>query len=289
MSIYNIDGNMCLSAYALDGSGLSSAYDVDGNLVFSSAPLTIKAMTYNVGGWYIGSGTNVPADKKDIYLALQTGMIEDNDPDILFINEYLANFCADGTSALTILQEYFPYVHTKTNGNYGGRAICSKYPITNYQERSFNDGTVNYYDSCTITIGNRAITAVVTHLNYNASSQDTRLAQTATLIAYLGTLNTFICGGDFNTINCKSTAGSDYTDVILPLLNAGYNCANCSTHGFLETYSDQPDATWTGCLDNIITSSNIPITSAHVDTTKLTDDIPDKVDHMPLIATITIN
>lgn len=89
-------------------------------------------------------------------------------------------------------------------------------------------------------------------------------------------------------LDCKSTSGSDYTDVIEPILAAGFHSANCTDYGFLVTYSDQPNSTWTGCLDDIVTSGNIEITSAEVDTTKLTDNIGDKVDHMPLIATVVI-
>ena len=98
MSIYNINGSQIFAAYNIDAN-ITDAFDVNGDIVFQNEPNTIKVMTYNVGGWYIGSGTNVPAAKKTEYYELQTGMIEDNDPDILIIQEYLAQFSDDGTSA----------------------------------------------------------------------------------------------------------------------------------------------------------------------------------------------
>ena len=109
-------------AFNVYGREIGAAYSVDGMQIYPPV-FNLKVMSYNVGGWYKGSGTNVPTAQKEQYLALQTGMIEDNDPDVLVIQEYLANFAADGTSALSLLQGLFPYVHVKTSGTYFGRAI----------------------------------------------------------------------------------------------------------------------------------------------------------------------
>ena len=67
MAIYNKDGQNIASLYDKNGSDLSQAYDLNGNIIYMSEPTTIKVMSYNVGNWYIGSGTNVPTDKKSIY------------------------------------------------------------------------------------------------------------------------------------------------------------------------------------------------------------------------------
>lgn len=281
--IYKINGDPLFKIYDKDGEITNEAYDKDGILVFSG-DITIKVMSYNVGGWYTGSGSNVPIDKYDQYLALQTGMITDNDPAILLVQEYLANF-STGHSALTILQDMFPYVHTQTSGTYFGRAICSKYPISDYTIHTYTNNSSRYYDSCTITIDGRPVTFVNTHLDTDNTKRFDQITQ---LITYLESLSIFIAGGDFNMLDCKTITGEDYIEIIEPILDAGFHSANCTDFGFLETYSDQPDGTWTGCLDNIITSSNITINTASVDTTKLTDGLADKVDHMPLIATLTI-
>lgn len=290
MAIYNNDGNQLSEAYDLLGQSLESAFDVDGQKVFEKNT-TIKVMSYNVGQWYIGSSSIVPTEKDTEYYALQNGMIQNADADILCICEYRDQFSETGRTALSILSQYYPYIETSQGGvSFMGRAICSKYPISNFTHHVFNNGVSDgrYYDSCTITINDEPITVVVTHLVYNASSDAGRIAQMNELISYFITLNKFICCGDFNTLDCKSTNGSDYINMILPILNAGFHCANCTDFGFLETYSDQPAATWTGCLDNIITSSNIAILSAEVDETKLNDNIQDKTDHMPLIAELRI-
>jgi endonuclease/exonuclease/phosphatase family metal-dependent hydrolase len=284
--IYNKNGNVLLNAYDKVGSGLSVAYDKTGNVVFSSEPNQLKIMEYNVGQWYIGDGNAVPTAKKEAYYNLQTGIIEDNDPDILLINEYYGNFCTDGTSALTILQSLFEFVHVVTSGTYYGRAICSKYPISNYTQRLFTGESKRYYDTCTITINSIPVTVCVTHFDPNSLAK--REAEVAELISYLEQQTRFICCGDYNTLDCKDTSGADYTAIIEPLLNAGFHCANCTDFGFLETYSDQPTGTWTGCLDNIVTSANIDILSASVDTTKLHDGLADKTDHMPIIATVQL-
>lgn len=292
MSIYDADGNALYAAYDADGNALPKAYDADGNVIWTAEPITLKVMTYNVGGWYIGSGTNVPADKKNFFYAMQTGMIEDNDPDILIIQEYLANFSADGTSALTMLQGLFPYVHTKTSGKYSGRAICSKYPITNYVEHAYSvhgSGVSPYYDSCTITKNGVALTIVDTHLDTDATRRAQHIQE---LIPFLETLDRFIIGGDFNTMIIPSTANtssSNYINYVKPFVDAGFNTANFQDveNGFKVTYIDND---WYGYLDDIYTSSNIFVSNVYVDTTKEDEiaTIGTRLDHMPLIATVTI-
>ena len=283
--IYAKNGTLLLSAYELDGDALDKAYDINGTQIYT-IEFNLKVMTYNVGGWYTGSGTNVPADKKDAYLALQTGMIEDNDPDVLVIQEYLANFSADGTSALTLLQSLFPYVHVKTSGTYFGRAICSKYPISDYTERTYTQESSRYFDSCAITVNGVPITFVNTHLGLTQENRDPEIVQ---LITYLQTQSRFIACGDYNTsITTNDKTADAWVYNIKPFLDAGFHSANCD-ETFYYTSSNYPDGTWNGCLDNIITSANITIDSAEVDETKRNDGLNDRIDHMPFIATLTIN
>lgn len=291
MSIYSIDGTAMTGAFGVDGDNLSACYDIDGETVWTAESTTLKVMAYNVGGWYTGSGSNVPADKKSEYLALQTGMIEDNDPDILIIQEYLANFSADGTSALSMLQSLFPYVHVKTSGTYFGRAICSKYPITDYTERTYSVETSRYYDSCTITVDGTPITVCTTHLS--VSSEANRTAQIEQLIPFLQQQARFIVGGDFNTGIIDSTANTEsaaYISAVKPFIDAEFNTANFVNDEFLVTCNDGVDGAGRNWyLDNLYTSDNMTISNVYVDTTKLTDNINEKVDHMPLIATVTIS
>lgn len=280
--VYSKNGDSLLSVYDINSRTLDKAYDVDGTLIHRRV---LKVMSYNVGGWYKGSGRNVPAAQEAEYYALQTGMIQENDPDILVIQEYLANFSDSGTSALTMLQSLYPYVHVKTSGTYFGRAICSKYPISNYVERTYTKESSRYFDSCTVTIDSIPITFVNTHLGLTQENRDPEIVQ---LLGYLETLTSFIACGDYNTgviSNDKTT--TEWIKNIKPFLDAGFHVANCD-EAFYYTSSDIPDGNWNGCLDNIITSSNITILSAEVDETKRYDDLPERIDHMPFIAELLV-
>ena len=285
--IYGKNGDALTSAYNASGDSIENAYDVGGEVVFTAQSQILKVMTYNVGGWYLGRGGNVPSAEKALFYDLQTGMIENNDPDVLVIQEYLANFSDDGTSALTMLQGLFPYVHAKVSGTYFGRTICSKYPITNYVERTYTQESSRYFDSCTITVNGVPITFVNTHLGLTQANRNPEIDQ---LITYLSTLDKFILCGDFNTEMIYETAGvsnQQYIDNVKPFIDAGFNSANFADFGFMMTCIN-----WTNgnhlCLDNIYTSSDIAVSDAFVDETKLSELTEDKVDHMPLIATLTI-
>lgn len=292
MAIYDMHGLPIGAVYSIDSPALTQAYDINGNPLLTGETV-IKAMTYNVGTWYEGKHDNVPADKDELYYALQTSIIHTNNPDILCMNEYCKQFSKTGRTALSMLQQYFPYIHEQggdnpSASNANGRCIASKYPITNYTVRNFNDGSGLYYDSCTVTVNNIPITVVITHLFYSASDASKRVSELQTIISFMQTQERCVLFGDLNTLDCKSTSGADYISMIQLLLNAGFHIANCGSFGFLITYSNEPEDSWVGCLDNIVTTSSIVITDAYVDTTKLSDGLTERTDHMPLIATLQI-
>lgn len=286
--LYDLYGDAVHFAFDADSQSLNRAYDISGSIIFPEDSTAIKVMTYNVGEWYYGGGDNVPADKDEAYYALQNSMIQNANADVLFINEYWKIMSKTGRTALSMLQQYFPYIHEQGgDSGYYGRCICSKYPISQYTVHTYSNEARRYYDSCVISLGSVEITLVVTHL----ATDSKRNTQITELITFLSGLNYFICAGDFNTLTITGTVtteAADYTNIIVPLLNAGFHCANCSNQGFLVTYSDSPTGTYVGCLDNIVTSSNIAIASATVDETKLSDGLTEKTDHMPLIATLQI-
>lgn len=288
--IFDIHGDPINSCYYVNGNALPFAYSKNGEQIFADGFL-LKVATYNVGQWYYGSGTNVPSAKDAEYYALQNGMIQNADADILFLEEYWKVFSGTGRTARSILEQYYPYIHEQGgDSGYFGRCICSKYPISDYTIHSYSNESSRYYDSCTVIVGDVPITLIITHL----ATDNKRYVQIGELITYLSGLTRFVCAGDFNTLTITgngkvTTEAQDYEDIIIPLVNAGFHCANCSSLGFKITYSDEPTGTYTGCLDNIITSSNIDILSAYVDETKLTDGLTERTDHMPLIATLHIN
>lgn len=298
MSIYDSAGSQIYSAYNKNGVGLQVAYGADGSEVFSGEPTpktSLKVMTYNVGGWYIGSGTNVPADEDAQYYALQNGMIQRANADVLFLCEYWDTFSKTGRTALSMLSQYYPYIEARGgSGGYFGRAICSKYPIASYTTHNFSSGNQSYYyDTAKITVDGKKVSLVVTHLTPNpASDQHLQIQE---LADYLKTLNSFVAAGDYNsgispTNNTDNVESTQYQYSIKTFTDNGFHTANCGDFGFLVTCNDGVDgsgANWD--IDNIITSADIDILSASVDTTKLTDSISGKIDHMPLIAELAIN
>lgn len=285
--IYDKSGNLLHSIYDKNGDALSSGYDSEGQQIYLSVPITIKVMTYNVGQWYYGSGDNVPANKDADYYNLQNGMIQRNNPDVLVIQEYWKQFSKLPRTALSMLQQYFPYIHEQGgDSGYFGRCICSKYPISNYVVRTYTDNNQRYYDSCTITVGGIPITFTNTHLDVN--SQDNRDAEIIQLIGYLAGQEWFVACGDYNTaITSSDKTQEAWIHNIKPFIDAGFHIANCDDE-FYFTSSNYPDGTWNGCLDNIIVSPNITIQSVTVDETKRTDNLPERIDHMPLIAVLQL-
>ena len=301
MAIYDADGTQLFHAYDADGTELQSAYDADGTVIFTAQPLNLKVMTYNCGGWYTGTGQSVPSAYDAQYYALQNGMIEENDPDILCIQEYRDQFTTGGRTALSVLSPYFPYYETRqgTTG-YWGHAVYSKYPILSYTENHYVNDTDRYYGKAVINANGRILNVIVTHLSTDASK---RPSQSAELLSYVEELDNAIVCGDFN-LHCRSkdyyyehSGRYEWIESYKPWDDAGYNFANNNDDfGFIGTmYNSNPSSESTAgwwSLDEILVSPNITITDAYADTTKETDPITDDpnwmIDHIPFIAEITI-
>lgn len=290
MAVYDKNGNVVTSVYGKDGNPLNVAYDKNGTVIYRKNPITLKVMQYNCGQWYIGSHNNVPSDKDAEYYALQSGIIQNVDADVLLLEEYTAQFSKAGRTALSMLQSMYPYYHEETNGTtttVTQRAIYSKYPISNYVTHPFNDGTTYYYDTCTITIDGIPIMIGCAHLHWNDLQK--RVAEAQMILNTLSSATRFILGGDFNMADFSSTSGADYQQVIKLFVDEGYHIANGGDFGFIPTYCGTADgASWSN-LDQIITSANITINSVTTDNTKATDSIADVIDHIPLIGTFSIN
>lgn len=303
MAIYDADGTQLFHAYDADGTELQYAYDADGTVIFTAQPINLKIMTYNVGGWYTGVGTSVPSAYDEQYYELQSGMIEENDPDILCINEYRDQFTTGGRTALSVLSPYFQYIETADGTtDYYGHAICSKYPILSYTENYYSNDSRRYYGHAVINVNGRILNVVVTHL-VTSSNVAKRPAQSAELLSYVEELDNAIVCGDFN-IHCRSkdyyyeqTGRYEWVESYKMWDDAGYNFANNNDDfGFIGTmYNSNPSSESTAgwwSLDEILVSPNITINDAYVDETKKTDPVTDDpnwlIDHIPLIAEITI-
>ena len=288
MAIYDIEGAELATAYDIEGTELTDAYDIDGEQVLGD--IELRVCQYNCGQWYTGGHDNVPAQYDEVYYALQSGMITNIDADILMLEEYTAQFSKAGRTALSWLGELYPYYHEQTNGTtttVTQRALYSKYPITNYQTHAFSDGSGYYFDTCTITVQGIPITIACTHLHW--SNRSYRAAEAAAILSGIQSAEYAIVGGDFNTEDYTSTESLDYTQVIAQFVDAGYSIANGGDFGFLVTFSNKPEGSDDKRLDNIIVTPNITLDTVTVDTTKITDGLNDKIDHMPLYADITVS
>ena len=290
MSIYNKDGIQLLSAYDVDGNELINAYDVDGNLIFHKDAGLIKVCSYNVGGWYIGSGTNVPANLDSAYYELQNGTIHEINADILCIQEYWSVFSKTGRTAQSLLEQYYPYIHTADgSATYTGRAICSKYPIESYTVHTFS-GESRYYDHAVINVGGIQINVFVTHLH--PSSSTTKVAEATELCNYIKSqgYERYIICGDFNS-NLYDPMSEWNIAIYKQFLDEGCTIANDGAFGILNTACNSAD--WENdafAIDNIIVSDAFTFESVSTDLAKITNSTvlaDGKIDHVPLYAVIS--
>ena len=287
--IYNINGIMINTVYGKTGDALADAYSIDGIPLINHDVL--RVLNYNVGQYYTGAGYPIPTADKSAYSALQTGMFNAIDADVCVMQESPDAFCADGTLADTFLGTWFSYIQT-TRGtiNYQAHKIATKNtPIANYQSVDFVNAVGNYpgYEKGYITVGGKTICLVNTHLSTTQSFQK---AQAREILDAVANEEYFIVCGDFNTV-IHALTDTDYTEIIKPFVDAGYNTANCGDFGIFPTYyrTSNPDDDYHPATDQIITSANITIVGVYSDKTKLTDGLNDKIDHLPFYADLIIN
>lgn len=290
MSIYQADGTELRTAYNKKGKTISVAYDREETIVFPDA---LRVMEYNVGGWYIGSGTNVPANADATWYALQDGIISRQDADILCICEYWSQFSKTGRTAQSVLLPYFRYIHEEDGtAKYHGHAICSKYPIRSYTTHIYTDSVSDtnkrYYDEAVINIRGANVHVFVTHLH--ASDIPKRIQEAGELFDYVQTLTEpFIVCGDFNS-PLHDPFSSQNTGVYQQFLDEGCTIANGGSHGILNTACNS--ANWDNdkfAIDNIICSPGFIINNVWTDEEKTTDSnvlATNKIDHIPIIAEI---
>ena len=293
MAVYDINGDSLQAVYGLNGSALSHAYDIDGTEIFPDEPPTppqLRFMQYNVGGWYIGSGTNVPSAKDSAFYALQNGIISTQDADILCIEEYWDTFSGAGRTALSMLQQYYPYIQsTQGNTQYWGRCICSKYPIASITHHTFQ-GDSRGYDEAVINVNGENILVVCALLNPTDNSLKASEATEIfnTVSAFNGR---YVICGDFNS-TIKDPFSETNHAIYDQFLNADCTLANGGAFGIKSTYSNQSDWSESNSpIDNIICSDGITITDVWTDLTKTTNaDVlaAGKIDHIPLIAEVEL-
>lgn len=284
MAIYDKSGNLLSACYGRTGNALAKAYNVNGEQIWTSNPTTIKVGTYNVGDWGWGSGLPPVADK-DTYLALQNTLFSEMGVDICAMQEWSASFCSDGTMSSIVTDKYFEYLQGS-----GVWAIGSNIPFDSFSANTYTTvsagGDYAKYEKAYFTIGGKNVCFFNTHF---ALTQDIQEAQSAEILNLARQEEYCIVCGDWNTV-IHSMTDTDYTAMVKPFIDAGFEDANCGKFGIFSTYygTSDPTADYKPATDHILVSGNIEILDAYVNTTKLTDDIDAKIDHVPLIAELVI-
>lgn len=288
MSIYDVNATELYSAYDLNGNTISNAYDVNGNLIFTgSGAVRFRVMSYNVQ-WF----SNLNSD-----VTIQNEAFVTQAPDIVGVQEMTRGSSyptIDGIPANTYLREKgFTYVNMASSMD-NKVAIATKYPTTYFTETLYTEQGTQGYVKCYVNIGGKQIAFYNTHLiPYHGETQlAIRASQIQRLLTDIANEETFILTGDLNTDLCFDTTGTDYINVIKPMIDAGYNVANCNPNGdgFMPTWSNSTDFTTNLYnLDNIVTSSDITMVDVWRDMYKISHN-PNEyaIDHIPLLADLEI-
>lgn len=284
--IYNKSGNQLISAYGKSGNSLSVAYDKSGSVVFAPNPVDATIMTFNVGKWY-GYGGTVPSNLQADYYAMHEYIFEHYDPDFLAIQEYNTNIGSYDMAAL--IRETCPY-YFGDNGVTDGRSISSKYELTDITTTWFAQQPSNenrYYLKSYVYIGGRKICFVCLHYSYKNNYP---YLENDELMDAVANEDYAIIMGDIN-IRADSIEGDPFQNLIQPWIDAGYNSANGEDFGLHYSFYATDDGNF-HVVDNIWTTPNITINSVVLDETKTTtyaELVGTRIDHMPLLAYVTIN
>ena len=288
MAVYDIDGTELTALRDNKSVNIRRAYDIDGNPVFAKM---LKVASYNVGGWYDGTGTNVPDAKANAYLKMQNDTLENVNADIICLEEFWTYFSGTTKAYNAILSNFYPYYHSANGSNqYFGRCICSKFPMSDYAQHSFANEANRYYDEVTVDVNGVQIHVFVTHLS-GSSDRQVRIDQAKEIHDYIAAqgYERYIVFGDFN-VSMVSPMSDYNVDVFGSFLEDGCELANGGTFGVLETYSRNSIYDDNLAVDNIIISDAFTAQSTGIDLTKVTFQATngDKIDHIPLIADISI-
>lgn len=278
--IYDIDATSLTNGY--DDSGLlTSAYNLGGSAALSKT-ITKTIMNYNVQKW---QGYNALKSIQDI--AFSYGA------DIVGIQEWGTSAAQkiEGEDAAHYLNgEGYDNVYI-TMDDKNHKAIASKAVLTDYEETVYEQWSEKRsYTKAYFKMNGHKVALFNTHLDYQLDSAD-KFAQAQELLNAVQNETYFVIVGDLNT-DCTDKNSTEYQNVVQPFIDAGYNVGNSPTGDSLiwTFYNGETagDSTKIRPPDNIITSSNITLGQADTIDTKLTAGLDLTIDHLPLVATITL-
>lgn len=246
-------------------------------------------MSYNAGMWYNGSGFMVPDQQASKFLELNRGLIENNSPDILCIQEYCCNMSSQ-VSAAEFLSGKYKYVETAKGEsqylNYVGKAICTNERLEDADNFSLeNNGVYDSpnYERAYVYLNGRRVCVVSAHF---AAHPYLAMLELQGLVNTIKNEPYFIICVDAN-VDVKDKANYDAVMSVFESNSVECSIANGGEYGTFVTYPFADTA-----IDNVITSKNIKIDSVKVDDCKdelLYADGRDDRDHFPLIVSFYVD
>lgn len=277
MAIYNKNGEIVSMVYDYQGSTLQQAYDKDGNPLMSSSFIV---MSYNVQSF---KGINSQQ-------SLQNAIVYKYNADFIGFQEfYNSNTMPQIASNMLVSYDYLYRSSHKTYIAMASKKQMTDFLSTDFVTQDPRDleewGLTRQYIKGYLNIWGHNVCIINTHLCLTASP---RWAQMAELFEIAENEEYCILIGDFNSYSL-SIDGDDYIHMHKPFVDAGYKLANSNfTKTFTEAKSASSLNDFDTAPDNIIVSGNINIDSVVFDTTKLNYLNGSNIDHIPIIATLSI-
>ena len=298
MAIYNLNGGQLGAVYDMSGTRLSQAYDLRGNpLIPSGDGVDLTLMAYNVGQWYDGSHSAMPANYYPQYSQMHRKIMSDHSPDIAAFVEYL-DPVVTGHSVDEMIGEYFTDSENRGNSHIAMRKAIFTRGLTIGETTLVNHAPIETIPWCylrtSVVVNGHTVHIFIVHY-YTAQDPieiQYRKQQADEVLNIVSDLQYYIVLGDFNVI-CTSVNDADYTNIIKPYLDMGCYVANCTpAAGFNYTWFGGSDfvSGRKDPRDNIITSPNIIMRRAYRDMTKdaVCTQLGTRIDHVPLIAEVTV-
>lgn len=245
-----VDPSFIESSYIVDPT--TYKYDSAIEEVKESIPTVISESSYlKFATWNTGlfnDGVNkVPTADAPAQMVKFRKTIGEMNADIINTNEWLQYFDA-GNTYLSATVIGFKYLYSTATS---WTASFSKIEPSNITLVPFtSSGSGRGYRWFNVTVGDKVLTIINTHLDTDVNPSLHRASQIQELIAFMTGKEYVILSGDFNVYN-----DSEYD----AFRNAGFNLCNGGDFGWFDTWpvNIEGSAWGTTHLDNIITSSDI--------------------------------
>ena len=228
-----------------------------------------SVMSYNIGGWYNGSGTSIPADKQDIYEPLNKSILRRYAPDVIMLQEF-RDYVVGSNRPYTYMLGGYTVYKDKGDTSYMGKAIASRYTMEGVESVIYRSDSERNYTKGYLYVNGRRVLFVNTHL---ALTEQAASAQIDELLALAANEEYVVIGMDSN-LDIKKPSAKAIMD---KFSTAGMRYLNTDK----TTYPIDDEV-----IDNIIVTNNIALKSLIVDTKK--ESLGADADHYPIIAYLEI-